>query len=88
MKMSKLIILFSLFLLLVSEPSFSQKKSYEENDYKNMEVEMADKLRADGKIYVVVAVLTTILVGLFVYAIVIDRKISSLEKEFNQKTQK
>ena len=34
-----------------------------------------------GKIFVVVAVLSMILVGIFVYLFVMDRKISKLEKE-------
>ncbi|HVK49574.1 MAG TPA: hypothetical protein VM488_17050 [Pseudobacter sp.] len=38
-------------------------------------------LRADGKIYVVVAVIVTILLGLYVYVIRLDRKISRLEKQ-------
>jgi CcmD family protein len=41
----------------------------------------ATGLRAEGKIYVVMAVVTTILVGLFVYLIRLDRKISKLEKK-------
>jgi hypothetical protein len=44
-------------------------------------VEMADRLRADGKIYVVVAVLVLILTGLILYVARLDRKISRLEKE-------
>lgn len=44
-------------------------------------VEMADRLRADGMIYVVVAVVSVILAGIVVYLIRIDRKISKLEKE-------
>jgi CcmD family protein len=43
---------------------------------------MADKLRAEGKIYVVVAVVTIILVGLLVFLYMLDRKISRLEKQF------
>ena len=43
--------------------------------------EMADALRQDGKIYVVVAVIVVILVGLLVYLISIDRKVSRLERE-------
>lgn len=43
-------------------------------------VEMADAMRADGKIYVVVAVISIILTGLFVYLFTIDRKVSKLEK--------
>ena len=41
----------------------------------------ATGLRAYEKVYVVVAVLTTILAGLFIYIIRLDRKISKLEKE-------
>ena len=44
-------------------------------------VEMADKFRADGKIYVVIAVVIVILSGIFVYVARLDRKISALEKE-------
>ncbi len=42
--------------------------------------EMADTMRGNGKIYVVVAVCLTILVGLFIYVFTIDRKISRMEK--------
>jgi uncharacterized membrane protein len=44
-------------------------------------VEMADAMRRDGKIYVVVAVVLVILVGLFLYLIRLDKKISNLEKD-------
>ena len=44
------------------------------------EPEMADLMRSNGKIYVVVAVCLTILIGLFMYVFLIDRKISRLEK--------
>jgi hypothetical protein len=43
-------------------------------------VEMADRLRADGKIYVPIAVLVTILLGLIAYVMRLDRKISRFEK--------
>lgn len=42
--------------------------------------ENADMMRSNGKIYVVVAVCLTILLGLFGYVFLIDRKISKLEK--------
>ena len=45
------------------------------------ETEMADAMRSDGKIYVVVVVLATIFAGIFAYLIIIDRKITRLEKE-------
>ena len=44
------------------------------------EVEMATELRSSGKIYVVVAVLSVILIGLAIYLFTIDRKITRLEK--------
>lgn len=44
-------------------------------------VEMADKMRDDGRIYVVVAVVLTILIGLILYIVRLDKKMSKLEKE-------
>ena len=43
-------------------------------------VEMADTMRSNGKIYIVVAVCLTILIGLFLYVWNVDRKVSKLEK--------
>ncbi len=47
------------------------------------DVDMADTMRSNGKIYIVVAVCLTILIGLFLYVVSIDRKITKLEKEKN-----
>lgn len=44
-------------------------------------IKMADQMRENGKIYVVVAVVLVILIGLLLYLIQIDRKVSKLEKE-------
>jgi hypothetical protein len=44
------------------------------------EVKMADVMKENGKIYVVIAVMLTILAGLVLYLIRLDRKISKLEK--------
>ncbi|KYP14300.1 CcmD family protein [Flavihumibacter sp. CACIAM 22H1] len=44
-------------------------------------VQMADGLHANGKIYVVVAVVITVVTGVILYLIRLDRKISRLEKE-------
>jgi O-antigen/teichoic acid export membrane protein len=44
------------------------------------QVEMADGMRSNGKIYIVVLVCLTILIGLFLYLLTLDRKISKLEK--------
>jgi len=42
--------------------------------------EMADVMRSNGKIYIVVLVLATIFAGLIIYLIRLDKKISRLEK--------
>ncbi|MFZ6023669.1 MAG: CcmD family protein [Bacteroidota bacterium] len=39
-----------------------------------------DIMRSNGKIYVVMAVVITIVAGLFIYVASLDRKISKLEK--------
>ena len=69
--MNKLFSRLSLLIcsLLISSFLFAQDK-----------VEMADTMRSNGKIYVVVAVCLTILIGLFLYVLVLDRKMTRIEK--------
>lgn len=62
--------LLSLFLFLLITTSLHAQ-----------EVEMADQLRAEGKIYVVVAVVAVVLIGLLFYIVRLDRKVSRLERE-------
>jgi hypothetical protein len=52
-----------------------------QNNAGAQQVEMADRFRADGKIYVVIFVLGTILLGLILYVVRLDRKITKLEKD-------
>lgn len=47
-------------------------------------IEMADVLRISGKIYVVVLVLSIIFLGIIIYLISINRKLSRLEKEIKK----
>ncbi len=47
-------------------------------------VEMADAMRADGKIYVVVGVIAIVFVALAIYLWIIDRKITKLEQEYKE----
>lgn len=49
--------------------------------------EMADAFRADGKIYVVVAIILIVLAGLLTYLFLLDRKLSKLEKLIEAKKQ-
>lgn len=44
-------------------------------------VEMADTMRQDGKIWVVVGVILIVFSGIIFFLISLDRKISKLEKE-------
>ena len=44
------------------------------------DAQMADTMRSEGKIYVVVAIILVIFFGLIAYLIYTDRKISKLEK--------
>ena len=55
--------------------SFAQEKT---------EVDMADTMRSNGKIYVVVAVCLIILIGLFLYVMSVDRKLRKLEKDSSE----
>lgn len=48
------------------------------------QIEMADALRANGKIYIVVATLFSIMAGIFVYIYRLDRKVAKLEKELDR----
>ena len=64
-------LLFTVCCLVGSISSFAQADK----------PEMADVMRSNGKIYVVVAVCLTILIGLFIYVFIVDRKVSRLEKE-------
>ncbi len=49
--------------------------------------EMADAFRAQGKIYVVVAVVLIVLAGLIVYLFMLDRKLTKLERMIDEKSQ-
>lgn len=69
-KSSGINVLLTLLLLICSSPLFAQP-------------EMADGLRAEGKIYVVVGVVLIIFFGLIFYLVSVDRKVSRLEKEIS-----
>jgi len=47
--------------------------------------EMADTMRSNGRIYVVVAVVVVILLGLILYLIRLDRKITRIERDKESK---
>ncbi len=47
-------------------------------------VEMADTLRADGKIWVVVGVMTIVTLGVLTYLVRLDGKVGKLEKRVRE----
>ena len=49
----------------------------------NSEVTMADQMRADGKIWVVVGVIALIFAGIITYLVRLDSKLTKVEKELN-----
>lgn len=65
--------IFSLFIMLLLNVVLLAQDG-------DKKVQMADTMRSNGRIYVVVAVVLTILIGLILYVVRIDRKISKLEK--------
>jgi CcmD family protein len=69
---------FLTLLLLFSAAGFAQEAA-------QAPVEMATGLYQSGKIYVVVTVLSVIFLGIVGYLILLDRKISKLEKEISKK---
>lgn len=69
-------ILFIFFLMPFVTPLMATEIS--------LGAEMADAFRADGKIYVVVAIISIVFIGLAIWLFRLDRKISRLEK--NQKS--
>ena len=66
--------LFLLGLLLFQLVSFAQERP---------QVQMADLMRDNGKIYVVVAVILTIFAMIVIYLVRIDRKLSKIEKNIH-----
>ena len=70
MKMIRKIILL-LLVTLLSVAVFAQ----------DTKTGAADTMRSNGRIYVVVAVVLTILIGLVLYVFRLDRKLTKLEKE-------
>ncbi len=49
------------------------------------EPEMADALRSDGKIYVVVLIMSVVMLGLLVFVFLTDRKVQKLERMIKDK---
>jgi len=71
------------FFLFISLNVLAQEKiEITETDYQNSRVEMADTMRADGKIYVVVGIIAIVMGGILLYVVNTERKIAKLEENF------
>ena len=68
--MKKILVLA--LLLLVGFSVFAQQ---------DQQVEMADVMRSSGKIYVVIATIAIVFVGLAIYLFRIDSRLKKIEKE-------
>jgi hypothetical protein len=65
-----------LYLFLLTIVSFSANAQ---------DAEMADVMRSNGKIYVVVGIVLIVLIGLITYLFLLDRKITKLENKLTNK---
>jgi len=64
-------IFLSLILMITARQLFAQDNG----------VEMADALRSNGKIYIVVICIVIILLGLLLYLFSMDKRLKKIEKE-------
>jgi len=65
-------ILLSLLLLFSATLLFAQQSN---------DVEMADQMKSSGKIYVVIATIVIIFIGLAVYLFTIDQRLKKIERD-------
>ncbi|MGI4749390.1 MAG: CcmD family protein [Janthinobacterium lividum] len=68
----KKILLSALMLFLSTFFSFAQQTN---------DVEMADQMRSSGKIYVVIATIVIVFIGLAIYLFSIDQRLKKIERE-------
>lgn len=57
------------------------------NSLSAQNAEMADVMRSEGKIYVVVVIILLVLLGLVLYLFLQDKKLNRLEKMIREKQQ-
>ena len=72
--MQKIRSLFSLLLLMLVTVFVQAQDTTAKTTF-------GETMRSNGRIYVVIAVMLTILIGLILYLVKLDRKMSKMEKE-------
>ena len=85
--LNKYLLALGLALSLLVHPAVQaqdngQSVMVEANTAASQQLERADRMRQDGKIYVVVACVLVVLAGMIFYLVSIDKKVSRLEKEY------
>jgi ABC-type amino acid transport system permease subunit len=83
MRKIKYLLVFSFLVMSLGLPA--QKTEIVEEDYSNDRIEMADSMRAEGKIYVLVAIIVTLFAGLMIYAVMTEKKVKKLEKSLKER---
>jgi CcmD family protein len=79
--MRKLLFLFLLFFSLKTSAQNVENTKPVTNEPK---VEMADTFRENGKIYIVVTVVMIVLLGIFAYLFMLEKKLAKVEKELKK----
>jgi CcmD family protein len=79
--MRKLLFLCILFLSLKTSAQNVENTKPVTNE---PQVEMADMFRENGKIYIVVAVVLIVLLGIFVYLFMLEKKLAKIENELKK----
>lgn len=80
----KIIVRTLVIIVMVLSSYFTkaqEKVKITEEDYNNQSIEMADEFRANGKIYVLTGIILIVAVGMIVYLVMIDKKVTRLEKQ-------
>jgi len=77
MSSSILKLVLTVFFVVVSLNLFAQQTVVEQ-------VPMADQMRADGKIWIVVVVIAVVFSGIIAFLINTDRKLTRLEKQLKK----
>ena len=85
--LNKYLLALGLALSLLVHPALQaqdngQSVMVEANTAASQQIEMADRMRQDGKIYVVVGCVLVVLAGMIFYLVRIDKKVSRLEKQY------
>lgn len=85
--LNKWALVLCLFLsVLITQTALAQANTTTETTFVEAnapasDIEMADRLRADGKIYIVVGCVLVVLAGMIFYLISLDKKVSNLERQ-------